>query len=73
MRHILTAAAAIAVCGILSSVSAQAMDFIPGGPKQVGNMCRVSTYSNDSDYFGYWAPCPEQTVAQAGTNKRKSR
>jgi hypothetical protein len=71
MRHILTAAAAIAVCGMFTSVSAEAQTYVSGGPRQAGNMCRVSTFSNDSDYYGYWAPCAPQ--AAAAPRKKHSR
>ncbi|HEY2755708.1 MAG TPA: hypothetical protein VGJ01_08185 [Pseudolabrys sp.] len=62
MRHVLTAAAAVAVCGVLATASARAEStHYSGGPLQDGKQCWVST-NNDLGY-GYWHNCPTQPVA----------
>ena len=56
MRHLLIAAAALAVGGLLASTAARAeMLYYPGGPERSGNMCQIST-DGDKNY-GFWAPC----------------
>jgi hypothetical protein len=66
MRHILTAAAAIAVSGLLVSTAAVAQ-YQAGGPTNVAGMCKVSTDGMGNDSFGYYAPCaPSAAAAPSG-------
>ncbi len=53
MRHILTAAAAIAVSGLLVSTAAVAQ-YQAGGPAQASGQCKVSTdgMGNDLRLYG---------------------
>jgi hypothetical protein len=68
MRHVLTAAAAIAVCGLLATASARAAStHFSGSPLQDGNQCWVST--NDLG-FGYWHDCPSQPVTHIVHKKK---
>ena len=46
MRHILIAAAALAVSGFAASTAAKAQTYQAGAPVQVGNMCKVNTDNN---------------------------
>jgi hypothetical protein len=69
MRHVLTAAAAIAVCSVLATASASAQTtHFAGGPIQDGNQCWVST--NDLG-FGYWHNCPGQPDTHIAHKKKK--
>jgi len=64
MRHILTAAAAFAVSGLLVSAAAQAQSaYDAGGAAQISSMCKVSTDAMGNDSFGYYAPCPPKAAA----------
>ncbi len=64
MRHILTAAAAFAVSGLLLSAAAQAQSgYEAGGAARIGTLCKVSTDKMGNDSFGYYAPCAPQAVA----------
>ncbi len=63
MRHILTAAAAIAVSGLLLSTAAVAQ-YQAGGPTQANGQCKVVTDS-DADAYGYMAPCAPSAHAAA--------
>ena len=66
MRHILTAAAAIAVSGFLVSTAAFAQ-YQPGGPAQASGQCKVSTDGSGNDSYGYMAPCaPSAAAAPSG-------
>jgi hypothetical protein len=63
MRYFLTAAAALAACGLIASTAARAeTPFVPGGPVKVGDMCKVTTDAMGNDSFGYYEPCPQQVV-----------
>ena len=65
MRHLLIAAAALSIGGLMASSAFADMLFTPGGPKQLGSMCRTTTDDFGVDSYGYWAPCPQQAQAQA--------
>jgi hypothetical protein len=70
MRHVLTAAAAVAVCTVLATAAANAQTtHFAGGPIQDGKQCWVST-NNDLGY-GYWRDCPAQPVAHIVSKKKK--
>jgi len=57
MRHVLTAIAAVAVCGFIATTSVRAEPSHDlGGPVTAGNSCWVSASSNDQ---GYWKDCPK--------------
>ena len=66
MRHILTAAAAIAVSGLLVSTAAVAQ-YQQGGPTQASGQCKVSTDGGGNDSYGYMAPCAP-SAATSGTD-----
>jgi hypothetical protein len=71
MRYLLTAAAALAACGILAT-AANAQTFQPGGPLKVSNMCKVVTDSNtEIEAYGYYAPCAYQAQAQAPARRNR--
>jgi hypothetical protein len=58
MRSMMTAVAALAVCGLFTATSARAETVhYAGGPVQVGSQCWVST--NNDNGFGYWRDCPK--------------
>ncbi len=58
MRTMMTAVAALALCGLAATTSARADDVhYAGGPVQAGNQCWVST--NNDNGFGYWRECPK--------------
>jgi hypothetical protein len=58
MRILMTAVAALAVCGLFASNPVRAEEaHYAGGPVQVGNQCWVST--NNDNGFGYWRDCPK--------------
>jgi hypothetical protein len=65
MRHILTAAAAIAVSGLLLSTAAVAQ-YQQGGPTQANGQCKVSTDGGGNDSYGYMAPCAPSAAAPSG-------
>ncbi len=67
MRHILTAAAAIAVSGFLVSTAAVAQ-YQAGGPGQIGGQCKVVTDS-DADAYGYMAPCAPSAAASGSATE----
>jgi hypothetical protein len=69
MRHLLIAAAALAVGGLLASTAARAdMAYYQGGPVAQGGMCQLST---DGDgRYGYWAPCPAAPARTARVAER---
>ena len=57
MRHLLVAAAALAVGGFVVSTTVHAETlFYPGGPNRVGAMCQVN--ADGENFYGYVAPCP---------------
>ena len=70
MRHILIAAAALAVSGFVASTVAKAQTYQAGGPMQVGSMCKVGTDDRGDDSYGYYQPCGQQAVASAPRRKR---
>jgi hypothetical protein len=71
MRHVLIAAAALAVCGFVASTAANAqVIYQAGGPLKIGNMCKVATDQRGDDSYGYYEPCGEQAVASAPRRKR---
>lgn len=69
MRHVLIAAAAFAACGLLTSTTANAqVPYEPGGPVQVGNMCKVpagTDYWPQAEAYGHYAPCAIGAYAEA--------
>lgn len=70
MRRILTAAAALAVCGLIASVSARAEPVhYAGGPMAEGKLCWIST-NNDLGY-GYWRACPGPAPKMKRAGKKK--
>lgn len=84
MRHILIAAASLAIGGVLVSTSAHAqvlnqyqyqyqMAFEAGGPTQRGGMCQVFTDDFGNASYGYLGPCPNasQPVARAVKRTKK--
>jgi len=74
MRHFLTAAAAIAACGLIAATAARAEPaFEAGGPIRVGNMCSVSTDDANNGSFGYKTLCPQTQQAKAVKRHKKSR
>ncbi|HZD89364.1 MAG TPA: hypothetical protein VE224_04655 [Pseudolabrys sp.] len=74
MRHVLIAAAALAVCGFVASSAAQAqVAYQAGGPMKVGSMCKVGTDDRGDDSYGYYQPCGYQSVAEAPVKRRHRR
>ena len=72
MRHVLIAAAALALGGFVASTSANAqMAYVAGGPNKVGNMCKVGTDTRGDDSYGYYEPCAQQAVASAPRRSRR--
>jgi hypothetical protein len=72
MRHILTAVAAIAACGLIATTSARAQQqFEAGGPTKIGKMCLVNTSDADAGNFGYVAACPPAKQAKAVKPRKK--
>jgi hypothetical protein len=66
MRSMMTAVAALALCGLFAATSARAEEtHNSGGPVQAGNQCWVSTHP-DKD-MGYWKDCPAPVRTQAST------
>jgi hypothetical protein len=71
MRHIIAAAAAIAVCGLLASTTVRADPlFEAGGPAKIGALCHVSTDQNGNDSYGYFTGCPGEPVKVAKRTKK---
>ena len=71
MRHVLIAAAALAVSGFAASTVVKAQTYHPGAPVQVGSMCKVNTDLNgEMENFGYYTSCGQQAVASAPRSKR---
>jgi hypothetical protein len=71
MRHVLFAAAALAVCGFAASTAANAqVVYQAGGPTKIGNMCQVITDDRGDQSFGYYEPCGGQAVASAPRRQR---
>jgi hypothetical protein len=73
MRHILTAAAAIAVSGLLASTAVRAeTPFNAGGPAKAGQQCKVIT-DDGAEMYGYYANCSlgSQPVARQVKKKLK--
>ena len=76
MRSMMTAVAALALCGLFAATSARAEEtHNSGGPVQVGNQCWVSTHPDKDS--GYWKDCPAQastttttTTAHASTTTK---
>ena len=69
MRHVLTAVAAIAACGLVAATSARAeVQFQPGGPKQIGKMCQV--FTDSEQMYGYLAPCPKAQKAKVAVKRK---
>ena len=74
MRHLLTAAAAFAVSGLLLSAAAQAQSaYDAGGPERVGTLCKVSTDGMGNDSFGYYAPCAPKAAAVRSAERAYAR
>jgi hypothetical protein len=72
MRHVLIAAAALAVGGFVAATSANAQTlYVAGGPNKVGNMCKVVTDDRGDQSFGYYEPCGQQAVASAPRGKKR--
>jgi hypothetical protein len=71
MRHAMNAIAAIAACGLIAATSAHAeLQFQPGGPKQIGNMCQV--FTDSEQMYGYLAPCPKPQAKAVKPRKKKA-
>ncbi len=71
MRHILTAAAAIAVSGLLASIPVRAETaFQAGGPAKAGNQCKVIT-DDGAEMYGYYANCPPGSTPVVQQTKKK--
>ena len=72
MRHILIAAAAIAVSGLLASSGVRAeTPFNPGGPEKAGTQCKVIT-DDGAEMYGYYAAClPGSTPVARQVKKKK--
>lgn len=72
MRHILIAAAALAIGGLVSpAANAQSSPpYVAGGPVKVGAWCAVDTDKGGNSSYGYYAPCGQQAVASAPRRKR---
>jgi hypothetical protein len=69
MRHIITAAAAIAVCGFLASTPVRAEPvFQSGGPVKVGDYCK--TVTDPFEFYGYYAQCPNEPMHYAKRTKK---
>lgn len=64
MRHVLIAAAALAVSGLFAS-AASAQTYVAGGPVKVGNMCLVDTDGMGNGSYGYYEPCAVRAQASA--------
>jgi len=72
MRHILTAAAAIAVSALLASTAVRAQtNYQPGGPAKVGNQCIVIT--DEDQGFGYYAACPPGSKSVVRNVKKRAK
>ena len=69
MRHVLIAAAALAIGGF-ASTAVTAQTYQAGGPDRVGNMCKVVTDDRGDDSYGFYAPCGAQALAQAPAVER---
>jgi hypothetical protein len=71
MRHILIAAAAIAVSGLLASSGVRAeTPFNAGGPAKTGQQCKVIT-DDGAEMYGYYANCPPGSTPVARQIKKK--
>ncbi len=70
MRHVLIAAAALAVAGFAASNVAKAQTYQAGGPMQVGSMCKVVTDDRGDQSFGYYQACGGQALASAPRRKK---
>jgi hypothetical protein len=58
MRSMMTAIAALAVCGLFAATAARAEEIHNGGnPVRAGNQCWVSTHPEKD--VGYWRECPK--------------
>jgi hypothetical protein len=55
MRYVLRAAIAAAICAMSVTLAAAQSTHSAGGPLREGNMCWVSTNSDNG--FGYWHEC----------------
>jgi len=73
MRHVLIAAAALAIGGfVASAANAQSSPaYDAGGPTKVGNMCAVNADGVGNDNYGYYTPCGQQAVASAPRRKKR--
>lgn len=70
MRHVLIAAAVLAVGGFFASGPALAQQgaplYQPGGPEQIAGWCKVvSSHNFGADAYGYYQPCPGASMAYA--------
>jgi hypothetical protein len=71
MRTMMTAVAALALCGLFAATSARAEEIHNGGsPVQAGNKCWVSTHA-DKD-LGYWKDCPASVRTHASASPTKA-
>jgi hypothetical protein len=71
MRHILTAAAALAVSGLLASIPVRAeTTFQAGGAAKAGTQCKVIT-DDGAEMYGYYANCPPGSQPVARQVKKK--
>jgi hypothetical protein len=72
MRHVIIAAAALAISGAFAAAKAEPI-FEPGGPVKVGNSCKVMTQVGGNE-AGYYGPCPKEAkkVAKRGKKSKSS-
>jgi len=71
MRHILTAAAAIAVSGLLASSGVRAeTPFNSGGAAKTGTQCKVIT-DDGAEMYGYYTTCPTGSTPVVRQVKKK--
>jgi hypothetical protein len=72
MRHILTAAAAIAVSGVFALTAARAeTPYQAGGPAQIGTTCKVVT--DGDEMHGYYTECPKAAPAVRQVKKKSNK
>lgn len=74
MRYVITAAAALAVSGLLATTAARAEPlFEAGGPVKIGNLCSVSTDNDNNGAYGYMEPCAQPQKAARVIKKKRTR
>jgi len=71
MPKVLTAVAAIAVCGLFAMTGASVQTHDLGGMTKSGKMCWMGTDGLTGTY-GYWAACPKPAKMAKHEKKMKS-